>query len=194
METLKLVTLTGPTCSGKSTIERALVSLGDFGKVVSHTSRECRVGEVNGVDYNFVSKSFFAEHASEFMEVVDFDGNMYGAHSSELERLAALGVRNIVIVAEPTGVGQLQTWASVNGVPCRSFYLHTAPITRYRRFLQRLTTPLDDESMLIQSRRLATMEQESMWLQSWNASLKFQLVLCDGQTPETLAGQIQELL
>lgn len=48
----------GPSGVGKGTIKNALQRRYPqmFGNSVSHTTRSPRVGEVNGVDYYFVSK------------------------------------------------------------------------------------------------------------------------------------------
>ena len=50
----KIIILTGQSGSGKSTIAKKLVK-NHFKPIVTNTTRPPREGEVNGVDYNFIS-------------------------------------------------------------------------------------------------------------------------------------------
>lgn len=54
-----LVVLIGKSASGKDTILRELVKRHSFKEIVTTTTRPMREGEVNGVDYNFISKEDF---------------------------------------------------------------------------------------------------------------------------------------
>jgi guanylate kinase len=73
----------GGTKSGKSTVEKALSSLG-FKASVSYTTRGINTaghkGEINGVDYNFVTKEQFKQLISKNMliEYTEVYGNYYG--------------------------------------------------------------------------------------------------------------------
>ena len=52
-----------------------------FGFSVSHTTRQPRPGEVDGVHYNFVTREFFEEKVTSgdfFIEWAEVHGNMYG--------------------------------------------------------------------------------------------------------------------
>ena len=65
----KILCLIGYTSCGKSSVEKKLVKNG-YRKLVSHTTRAIRVGEVNGIDYNFIDKDKFHSMAEkgEFAE------------------------------------------------------------------------------------------------------------------------------
>ena len=58
-----LIVLSGPSGVGKGTVRKAIFDSNDndFQYSVSMTTRQPRPGEVNGVDYYFVSKEEF-EH------------------------------------------------------------------------------------------------------------------------------------
>lgn len=67
-----MIVLVGESASGKSSIERYLVENYGYNKIVSYTTRQPREGEVDGVDYHFISveqfktlkeRGFFAETA-----------------------------------------------------------------------------------------------------------------------------------
>ena len=76
-----ILILSGPSGAGKSTIiERASKDIGDFYFSISTTTREPRVGEVDGVDYYFTDKESFERDikAGEFLEYAKVHGNYYG--------------------------------------------------------------------------------------------------------------------
>lgn len=69
----------GPSGTGKSTLLKALFAKypGEFGFSVSHTTRSPRAGEVDGREYNFVTKDEFMSRVAndEFLEWAQFGGN-----------------------------------------------------------------------------------------------------------------------
>lgn len=91
----KLIIITAPSGSGKTTICRHLLQL--FPQLrfsISATTRSMREGEVNGKDYYFLSREEFARRIreNEFLEYEEvYAGNYYGTLRSEVERLWAEG-------------------------------------------------------------------------------------------------------
>ena len=76
-----ILVLSGPSGAGKSTIIHAAAeAIGEFYFSVSTTTRAPREGEINGVDYYFVSKEEFEEgiKRGEFLEYAIVHGNYYG--------------------------------------------------------------------------------------------------------------------
>ncbi|MFV0439741.1 MAG: guanylate kinase [Lachnospirales bacterium] len=78
-----LIIISGPSGSGKGTIVK-LLDKEKYALSISMTTREPRKGEVHGKDYFFVSKEKFVElrKNKEFLEHVEFCGNMYGTPRS----------------------------------------------------------------------------------------------------------------
>lgn len=75
--TNRLVVLAGPSAVGKSTVVHRLRNLvEDLYFSVSMTTREPRPGEVDGVDYYFVSPEVFEQRiaAGEMLEWADIHG------------------------------------------------------------------------------------------------------------------------
>lgn len=74
--------LCGPSGSGKSTLLKKLFEEfpNTFGFSVSHTTRQPRVGEEDGVHYHFTTKEEMqkAIDAGQFLETACFSGNLYG--------------------------------------------------------------------------------------------------------------------
>jgi guanylate kinase len=83
-----LLILTGKTASGKDTIKDALLQrYPGFRKVMTSTSRAPRNREIDGAEYNFLSRENFLKEVSEgkFLEYVEYGGNLYGTKRAELE-------------------------------------------------------------------------------------------------------------
>jgi guanylate kinase len=105
---LKIVTITGPSCAGKTTLARELLNTGDFCEIVSYTSRKPREGEVEGRDYYFRDMSEILKMITdkETVESAEFKGNIYATSRAEIDAKLASGKIPLVIV-EPHGLRQL---------------------------------------------------------------------------------------
>ncbi len=76
-----ILVLSGPSGAGKSTIiEHSSKQIGSYYFSISTTTREPREGEVDGVDYYFVSRTEFEEgiKSGNFLEYATVHGNYYG--------------------------------------------------------------------------------------------------------------------
>lgn len=83
-----LIVLSGPSGAGKGTIFNELLKLDDNLRFsVSMTTREPRKGEVDGVDYFFVTKEKFEEEVKKnsFLEHACVHGNYYGTPRAKVE-------------------------------------------------------------------------------------------------------------
>lgn len=103
-----VVTITGPSGVGKTTIVRQLMQLfpSEFSEAISHTTRNPRQGEIDGVDYYYITPERFAkmETNGDFLEVVKFDDRQYGSSRQEAD-IKTRG-KNALVVVEPHGVEQ----------------------------------------------------------------------------------------
>lgn len=101
-----IIILTGKTASGKDTLMQKLLSkFPDFRRVVTTTSRPQRAGEVNGLDYNFISKKDFkkAVERGDFIEYVEYGGNLYGTEKSQL-----ISDTDLIWRIDPSRAGQIK--------------------------------------------------------------------------------------
>jgi len=102
--------ITGPSGVGKGTLIRGVMDrVGDLELSVSATTRPPRVGEVDGVDYHFLTRQQFDRRvaAGEFLEHADYAGNHYGTLRSELEDRLRAG-RPVVLEIEVQGARQVR--------------------------------------------------------------------------------------
>ena len=75
-----MIILIGPSASGKTSIAKELIEKHHFKKFITNTTRAMRVGEVNDVDYHFISKEEFLkkEKDNKLIEYTLYNGNLYG--------------------------------------------------------------------------------------------------------------------
>lgn len=121
---MKILTLTGPSCSGKTTLLNELVDKHGFASIVSHTTRTKRPREEAGKDYHFISQAFFdaAEKAGEFMETVNFNGFSYGVSVDEMAKATRDG-KTAVLIVEPKGLKQIERYCVNHKIPLMSLYV-----------------------------------------------------------------------
>jgi guanylate kinase len=105
----KLLVVSGPSGVGKSTITNKLRTDERFWISVSVTTRRIRTGEVDGVDYHFVSDNKFEEmiKANEFLEFADFAGAKYGTPKKAVESALQSG-KNVILEIELNGARQVR--------------------------------------------------------------------------------------
>lgn len=133
-----LVTLTAPTCSGKSYLLNALTERGLFSRIVSTTTRPMRSGEKEGFDYNFISwnKSQQLEEQEEFFELIEFNKTRYGVTNDEMNGKMASAV-SPAIVLEPQGLAIYERECRERGWDVYKVYVHVTENIRIERLLQR---------------------------------------------------------
>lgn len=105
----KLLVVSGPSGVGKSTITNKLRADERFWISVSVTTRRIRTGEVDGVDYHFVSDNKFEEmiKANEFLEFAEFAGAKYGTPKKAVESALQSG-KNVILEIELNGARQVR--------------------------------------------------------------------------------------
>ena len=112
-----MIILLGASASGKTEVAKELVKNYNFKKVVTYTTRDLRVGEVDGRDYHFISAESFKNKIDEvfFFEYVNYNGNFYGTAKSDL-------TIDSVVILEPNGFKAYRESTLPNIV---SFYLES---------------------------------------------------------------------
>jgi len=105
-----LLVLSSPSGGGKTTIAKnLLLARDDLGYSVSATTRPKREGELDGVDYHFLTRDEFRRRvdAGEFLEWASYAGNQYGTLRSEIDRIFGRG-RTAVLDVEIEGARQIR--------------------------------------------------------------------------------------
>lgn len=105
----KLIVLSGPSGTGKSTVVERLMKLQELHFSVSATTRQPRPGEIDGTDYYFVTQERFREmiNDGELLEYATYVGNSYGTPKRPIQEQLAQG-RNILLDVEVQGAMQVR--------------------------------------------------------------------------------------
>lgn len=97
VDAMRVTLLVGISGAGKDTTKRALLKLGDFDDIVSHTTRPPRLNngqlETDGQDYHFIDLAKATEMLEnhDFVEAKFVHGTLYGTSLAELKRIQAEG-------------------------------------------------------------------------------------------------------
>ena len=106
-----LIVISGPTCAGKGTICRELLSRNNnIWRSISYTSRPIRGNEVNGVDYYFVTKEEFEEKIQngEMLEYAQVHYNdYYGTPKSHIKEKLDAGI-DVILEIDIQGAIQIK--------------------------------------------------------------------------------------
>lgn len=100
-----LIVISGPSGAGKGTICKALLDKRkDIEVSVSATTRQPRAGEVDGVNYHFLTKEQFVEKVEKdgFLEYAEVYGNYYGTPKSNVDEILDAG-RNVILEIDIQG-------------------------------------------------------------------------------------------
>jgi len=106
----RLIVLTGPSGVGKGTLLQALLQRHPELKLsISATTRSPRTGEIDGVNYYFITRQQFDLMVSEneFIEWAEFANNCYGTPKRSVEEQLAAG-EWVVLEIELEGARQVR--------------------------------------------------------------------------------------
>lgn len=99
-----LLVVSGPAGSGKGTVNALLVASGDFVYSVSATTRKPRPGEIDGVNYHFITQEEFESRIEngDLLEYTNYCGNYYGTLKKEAIAVLESG-KNLILEIECEG-------------------------------------------------------------------------------------------
>lgn len=124
-----MIVLVGESASGKSSIEKYLVDNYGYNKIVSYTTRPPRDGEVDGVDYHFITNEEFHELKEKefFAETAMYRDWCYGTAKKDC-------TNDKIAVLTPHGLRQISKFEDINVI---SFYISVPRRDRLIKILQR---------------------------------------------------------
>ena len=105
----RLVVVSGPSGVGKGTVLKYVLERDDFVFSVSATTRSPREGEVDGVNYFYITKEKFEKMiaSDEFIEYANYNGNYYGTPKFFVEDMLSKG-KNVILEIEVQGAMQVK--------------------------------------------------------------------------------------
>ena len=124
-----MIVLSGASASGKTEVAKKLSAKYGIVKVITTTTRDMRINEVDGRDYFFVTKEKFNKMIEEgrFVEYTIYNDHLYGSTKDQI-------AMNKCIVVDPIG---LKAYISLNHPDIITFFLDSLEETREKRMRQR---------------------------------------------------------
>lgn len=117
MNSPRLIIFTAPSGAGKTTIVKHLLKVrSDLAFSISACTRAQRYGEVNGLDYYFITAAEFRKRVDEgeFVEWEEvYENQYYGTLKTEVSRLLNLG-KNVVFDIDVRGAVNIQKYYGEN--------------------------------------------------------------------------------
>ena len=134
-----MIILIGASASGKTEVCKALCYSFGYKKFVTTTTRSKRRGEIDGIDYFFITNEEFNKRVKEnkFIEHILYNGNQYGTEKNQIDD-------KTVLVLEPDG---LKEFKKLNDPHIISFFLKSSSNIRKERMRIR-----GDEESVIEKR------------------------------------------
>lgn len=153
----KIIIISAPSGCGKSTIINALMDRGNINMEfsVSATNRQPRAGEINGVNYHFLTDEEFRLRIAndEFVEYEEvYPGRFYGTLKSELQRRIDQGDTVILDIDVKGGVNVKKIY----GTKALSIFIEPPSIEALRQRLENRGT----ESAEVIKERIGRAEYE----------------------------------
>lgn len=105
-----LFVISAPSGAGKTSLVKSLIeSMQDITVSISHTTRAIRPGEIDGVNYHFVSEQTFAEmiKQGDFLEFATVFHRHYGTSHTWVENTLAKGL-DVILEIDWQGCQQIQ--------------------------------------------------------------------------------------
>ena len=172
-----MIVLAGASASGKTEAAKLLAKKYGITKIVTTTTRSKRKGEVNGVDYFFVSKEEFEKMILEnrFVEYTLYNGQMYGSTKDQI-------ANDKCVVIDPAG---LRSYINLHNDNIVTFYLEADEKTRHDRMVLR-----GDDAEKIKSR----IENDRVTFRKENiAKVDYIIDASNNRTIEEVAKNIYDL-
>ncbi len=140
-----MLVLIGASASGKTEIAKILIANYKFKKMITYTTREIRDGEVDGVDYHFISKEKFMlkKKNKEFLETTVYHNTHYGSPTEDADFYK-------VIIVEPKGANSIYKKKIPNTI---FIFLETDELIRRVRMLNRGDSLTNVEDRLKEDRK-----------------------------------------
>ena len=106
----KMIILSSPSGAGKTTLVKKISKEKNYKISISHTTRESRPNETNGVDYFFISQQDFQNliDKNAFLEYANVFKNLYGSTKDQVFKNLDNG-HNVCLILIGKALNKLRT-------------------------------------------------------------------------------------
>jgi guanylate kinase len=161
MATGILYIISAPSGAGKtSLVSEVLKRMDNITASISHTTRDCRPGEEDGINYHFVGREQFIGmlEKSAFLEHAEVFGNFYGTSQQWVEETLATG-QDVILEIDWQGAAQVRQLFT------DSTSIFILPPSK-QALRERLNNRGQDDSAVIDKRVAAATEEMSHYIEA----------------------------
>ncbi len=190
-----LVTITGPSLTGKSRLAQLLAPLG-FEEVVSTTTRPARQGEIEGVHYYFTDTTKFKKMVDEglMIEKVQVGKNFYGVSKPAFDHVISKG-KNGVAVVEPDGAQQVAQYCAKNNIKLHQVFIDNPTHVLVDRFLKRYKNDALAQDEVYATRIIDMLQKEpKAWIEPAHNGNHYYDQVFSSFTPENELSVINQIV
>ncbi len=176
MQSGTLYVISAPSGTGKTTLLRKVMAdISGLMFSVSHTTRNPREGEQNGVDYHFVSRQDFEEAIGQghFIEYAHVHDNLYGTNRKSIEEQLAQGI-DVILDIDTQGAEIIRNLTDLEAV---DIFIAPPSVQELERRLRGRGTEKEEEILT----RLGNAKME---LEQCN---RYQYLIVNGELEEATA-------
>jgi guanylate kinase len=185
-----LVTITAPSAGGKSYLFNFIRDVAKLPCLISTTTRAPRAGEVDGVDYYFISdeESKGLEEANQLAELAIYRGIRYGVTKQEFHGKLSDGLAFLIV--EPSGIEHYVQPALDVGALHLNVFVQTPLEIRLKRFNERARNDMiaavanGDDPLKVQTTNLNRLEAILTVEETWPTIHEWDLVISGEEKPE----------
>jgi guanylate kinase len=138
-----IITIAGPSTSGKSTLANLFKPEG-YQEIVSTTTRPQRTGEIDGVHYHFVNQETFDQLLSdnELVEHAPVGKYFYGVSKKAIQNVLNSG-NSAVLVLEPKGANEVAKFCVEKNLENHKVFINNPMEILIRRLHERYENDLN---------------------------------------------------
>ena len=148
----KMIILSSPSGAGKTTLVKKISKQKNYKISISHTTREPRANEIDGVDYFFISENDFQKliKKNAFLEYEKVHGNYYGTPINPIEDSMKFN-HSVLLDIDVKGAYNI---INTNHFDCISFFIRPPSIDILKeRLIDRNDMSLEEvESRIIEAK------------------------------------------
>jgi guanylate kinase len=137
-----LITITAPSCSGKTYLLDYLENSKKYQKIPTYTTRAQRSGEIDGDDYHFTNEAEIRDIQGKhggFIELNYFNGFFYGMPKGYFDyTIENTNGKIPVIICTPEGVQVYEEYCKKNDIQLIKAYLQADEHVRIERLMRRI--------------------------------------------------------
>ena len=169
-----ILSITGPSCSGKTTLASFLVNRFNFSETLSCTTREARDGEENGVHYDFVSLADMQSKIAnnQLIEHASYGDQIYGTPADTINSILENGLIPTMVI-DPKGVNQISQFAKQSDMTLVSVFVTNSHEVLTSRLSDRFKDGSDEGLAKYGNRLDQMLTTESSWAKDADYTLRF---------------------